>query len=289
VAISARVIADSCYDSEHWGAPTPRITTFVLRYPRFIHSEFMTHRMFSRNASSSRAIPVQKMIDAAMDDPAVPIFWGKNQPGMQAAEELQGPELAKAKQYWLEARNLNVDIVRDLNKIGLHKQIANRLLEPWMHIEVICTATDWDNFYALRTDAAAQPEMRALAVAMLSAHNESIPRKLVDLEDAKVITDAWHLPFVTFEERQTLGLVESLKHSVARCARVSYLNHEGKVDPDKDAGLHDKLLESGHFSPFEHQARIFDDFDRPYCRNFHGFEPYRALLPGETKGFTGLK
>lgn len=287
MAISARVIADSSYTSENWGVGPQRITTFVLRYPRFIHSEFMTHRVFSRNASSSRAIPVQKMIDAVMDDPALPIFWGKNQPGMQAAEELTGYELEKARQYWLEGRDHSVDIVRDLNKMGLHKQIANRILEPWMHIEVVCTATDWDNFYALRTDAAAQPEMRALALAMLAAHNESVPRKLVHMDETDVLTDNWHLPFVTFEERQSLDILAALKHSVARCARVSYLNHEGKIDPEKDAGLHDKLLESGHFSPFEHQARIFED--EPYCRNFRGFEPYRNIVPGETKGFTGLK
>lgn len=241
MGISAKVIADSIYENG------PRLTTFVLRYPRFVHAEFMTHRVFSRNAASSRAIPVQKMIDAVLKDPAMPVHWGKNQSGMQAREELDAADQESAQKAWLVARDSAVEHVNKLLDLGLHKQISNRILEPWMHIEVVCTATDWANFYALRDHPDAQPEMQALARAMIQAHSSSIPKELK--------SEQWHLPFV--DEPGDPALLTKI--SAARCARVSYLKHDGtKSSVEEDLGLYDRLMGGTpkHASPTEHQAKV---------------------------------
>ncbi len=268
--IEARVIADSISPND------ARLTTFVLTYPRFIHSEVMTHKWLSRNASSSRAIPVAKMMAAITGNPAMPEFWGRNQAGMQAVEELSGEELDMCKKIWLSGRDQALSHVEQFKTWDLHKQIANRILEPWMHITVVCSATDWDNFYWLRTDMAAQPEFRILAERMLAAHNASEPQSLISGE--------WHLPFVSWAEQ--LGLEEGRKASVARTARVSYNNHDG-TQPDlaKDAELHDRLLTSGHMSPFEHQATPA----KGRYGNFNDWMQYRFLIPNENRtNFPGL-
>lgn len=231
MTITAKVVADSAYMVY---GKRKRLTTFVLRYPRFIHAEFMTHRVFSRNASSSRAIPVAKMIQAIKDDPAMPVYWGKNQSGMQAAEELSAPEIEDMKGFWLSARNEAIRHAEEMLSRGLHKQIANRILEPWMHIEVVCTANQWANFYALRDHPDAQPEMQALAKAMFEAHVASQPEIL--------LPGLWHLPFVSEDEQEVEYGTRSVakageylcKVSAARCARVSYLKHDGtKSTPER--------------------------------------------------------
>ncbi len=293
MTITATVVADSINSR---GA---RLTTMVLTYPRFIHAEFMTHRVFSRNASSSRAIPVEKMLAAVKDNPVIPIHWGANQPGMQARAELddtiqdlQGPGYrdttarGKAKMEWLSSLSFNIERVKTLVGLGLHKQIANRLLEPHGHITVVATATEFPNFYSLRCHPDAEPHMQALAEAMLAAHNASTPKYLEP--------DEWHLPFVTDEERKTLPIDAQLRASVARCARVSYLNHD-KTEPDlvKDSELYDKLLASGHCSPFEHQARppiwmkneykIDGELQPKFMSNLRDWVQLRKLLVGENR------
>ena len=143
-----------------------RITTFQLKYWRGIHAELLTHRVFSRNASSSRAIPVAKMIEQVRQDPAMPIHWGANQSGMQAHKELQGEDRRKAMEQWFTAAEMASDIAEEMTKIGLHKQVANRILEPFQYISVVLTATDFDNWFELRDHEDAQPEIRELAREM---------------------------------------------------------------------------------------------------------------------------
>lgn len=228
----------------------PVLTTMQLRYPRFIHAEFMTHRVFSRNASSSRAIPVKKMLAQVWNDPATPIHWGKNQAGMQARETLQGWKLKAAKLLWKISGKGMCLVAWTLDRVGLHKQVANRLLEPWQFISVIVTATEWDNFFALRDHKDAQPEIKALAVAMKTAMSAATPQRLA--------RGQWHLPYVSEYEEIDYDTDTLLKLSAARCARVSYLTHEGK-DPSvkADTELHDKLVGGDpiHASPIEHQAQ----------------------------------
>lgn len=267
--ISARIIADSVSTSGS------RLTTFVLRYPRFIHAEFMTHRTLSRNAASSRAIPVNKFIKDVLTTPAVPVYWGSNKPGMQAGDELVGWRLNLSKALWVLSGVAMCGVAKMFEWIGLHKQIANRILEPWFYIEVVCTGTDFGNLYNLRAHKDAQPEFRELALQMIEAQKESQPKLLE--------SGQWHLPFITPFELDTYGEERCRRMSVARCARVSYKNHDGSApDLEKDLKLWKKLLDSGHVSPFEHQA---SPMLGPYevSGNFHGWSQYRKLLPNENR------
>ena len=284
MTITAEVVADSVSPAGI------RLTTMQLRYPKFIHGEFMTHRVFSRNASSSRAIPVERMIEDVLRDPAMPTFWGKNQTGMQAREELIGDDLENIQINWLEARDEAVKWARAMVRRGAHKQIVNRIVEPWCHINVVVTATEWANFFTLRCHPDAQPEMRTLAEAMRDAQETSEPKSLRPGE--------WHLPYVDAgdfavfdhhpaEERNQL----LIKLSVARCARVSYLTHDGKSpNVEDDLKLYDRLVGSTplHASPAEHQAT--PDAKSPYDfnwmnpsehGNFFGWRQYRKMLPNE--------
>lgn len=233
--ISAKIIAHSIANN------IPLITAEWC-YPRFIHSEVMTHRMFSRNASSSRAIPIEKMMLQVLDTPATPISWGKNKPGMQADITLDEWGKSTCKNIWLNASRDAIKSAKYLAEQGLHKQVANRLLEPFQWIKVIVTATEWDNFFKLRLHPDAQPEIQELAKCMKQAIDESTP---VELKPGE-----WHTPYgmgETVEERRFT--------SVAGCARVSYDNHDGSNRTViKDIKLHNDLFLAGHMSPFEHQA-----------------------------------
>lgn len=248
-----------------------RLTTMQLRYWRGIHGEFMTHRVFSRNASSSRAIPIITFLRQVWNDPAGPSHWGANNPGMQAKSELTGFKLWFAKQAWKWTGRSVCGAVWLVNKISKpHKQTFNRLLEPWQYISVIVTATEWDNFFELRNHKDAQPEIRELAIAMLSAMENSTP-----------VHRKYHIPYLTDAEEE--GYAEGywdldtlLKISTARCARVSYLTHDGNTpDIDKDIRLHDQLVVSVpiHASPTEHQAIAAADDE--FYKNFRGWKQYR--------------
>jgi thymidylate synthase ThyX len=244
MTITAKIIEDSV------SPDGKRLTTMQLCYPRFIHAEFMTHRLFSRNASSSRAIPVKKMIQMVRDEPAMPIHWGANQPGMQASAEIQHVEVAK--DIWLRAARNAANIAEEMEQIGLHKQVANRILEPFQHIHVIVTATEWENFFALRAHPDAQPEIHELALQMQLAMQMSEPAELKYSD--------WHLPYVTRAERKDVDLQRLRmlpKISAARCARVSYLTHDGQAPSvAKDMELYERLVGGVplHASPIEHQA-----------------------------------
>jgi len=247
-----------------------RITTFVLEYPRFVHAEFMTHRVFSRNAASSRAIPVSTFINRVDKFPAEPVHWGKNQKGMQAKQELDDQTKLQAKTIWYEARTDAIKSARKMQELGVHKQIVNRLLEPWLNIQVVITATEFDNFFQLRAHPDAQPEIAELAYKMQTAMDASIP-KVLNLTE-------WHIPFIR-EEEEDLPVETKLKISTARCARTSYYYHDGKKSTVKqDVELHDRLVGSKpiHASPTEHQGQAVSHNQR--FANFFGFRQYRWYL-----------
>ena len=267
---AARIVLDSV--AVHGG----RLTTMEVRYPRFVHSEMMTHRLFSRNAASSRAIPVRKMIEAVRADPALPISWGRNRPGMSAGEVLDPERRARAEAIWREALAHALDAAERLaaEDVGVHKQLVNRLLEPFAWITVIITASEWSNFFTQRCHPDAQPEIRAIAERMLAAYRASVP--------VTVASEHWHLPLILDDER---GLAEEelRRISVARCARVSYLTHDGTRDHAKDLALYDRLVEggaNGHWSPFEHVATPLAEANR-WSGNFRGWEQLRKRFPDE--------
>ena len=248
------------------------IATFQLKYHRYILSEVNTHRMLSRNSSSSRAIPIAKTIDQVRNSPAMPIHWGKNIPGMQATEQLEGSELEDAKRIWLEAANKVADLAEELDRLGIHKQVGNRIMEPFTYISTIVTSTEWDNFFELRAHPDAQPEFHELAVKMRDAMENSTPT-ILNVGD-------WHLPYISDEEATTLDTELLIKMSAARCARVSYLTHDGKKpNIDNDLKLYDRLVGSVplHASPIEHQATPLIDEYEP-SRNFRGWSQYREMV-----------
>lgn len=271
---SAKVITDSLNI-----VTGDRLTTMIIKHHRFVHSEFMTHRVLSRNSSSSRAIPVNKQIQNLIDDAVYPLYWGKNQKGMQAGQELSENEINQAAKIWDSAKQNAINTAKTLIEMGVHKQIVNRLLEPFSTITVIVSATEWTNFFSQRCHKDAQPEIQALAYQMQKAYQESQPRELQLGE--------WHLPLIRLEDYtpgvdKTVERARILKISTGRCARVSYLNHEGVRDVNADIDLHDKLLSSApaHLSPFEHQAVATGS--QKNLGNFRGFQQYRKMVESTT-------
>ena len=300
MGFDAKVLADSQSPAGY------RLTTLEATFPRFVLAEFNTHRVFSRNSASSRAIPIAKQLRRVLEQPYVPIEFGSNQPGMQAGPALDGEKREAAEGEWLRARDdavrrvlglvadpdmaqgdlLDVlgqveEATRAKNRPGewlnVHKQVANRLLEPFMWHTVIVTATEWENFWNLRCHPDAQPEIRLVAESMCAAVESSEPVHLAEGE--------WHLPLVREEDREQVSSAEDLiRISAGRCARVSYLTHAGKRDLAADIELHDRLLESGHMSPLEHPARPLSATEleeNEWCGNFRGWFPYRKEIAGE--------
>lgn len=273
MAYKVKILADSV------GVNGVRLTTWELTYPRFVHAELMTHRLFSRNSASSRAIPTKTLMRQIRKDPAMPVWWGKNQKGMQAREELTGWRKAIVRFTWLQARWFALFFAWTLTKLDMHKQIANRVLEPWMFITVIVTATEFENWFKLRCHPDAQPEIGWVAQEMKHQYDEHIPQFLVPGE--------WHLPLID-EDVKNGWIIDSFdagsacKVSVGRCARVSYLTHDGKRDMAEDVKLADRLMESGHWSPFEHVAQALGKYSGGFNRtegkwsgNLRGWLQYR--------------
>lgn len=244
------------------------IVTMSLVYPRFVHSEFMTHRVFSRNAMSSRAVPVAKMIAQVRQSPAMPIHWGTNQPGMQANGEVNAEAKADAISLWRQSAMVAAATAEGMMDLGLHKQVVNRILEPFQWMRTIVTATEWDNFFKLRCHDMAEPNMRALAECMRDA-----------LMQSDAVERDFHLPYADKMEISTTGELNNVcMISAARCARVSYLNHDGSApDMTKDLALADTLKTSGHASPFEHVAFAMKAA-RGTSRNFTGWLQFRETL-----------
>lgn len=295
--IKVKIIADSIAKTL---SGLKRITTYELEYPRFIHSEFMTHRLFSRNAASSRAIPVNKMIDNVIDNTAIPIHWGKNQRGMQAKEECHNPVLINdeektTEEAWNCSRDKIIEVARAFTEAGYHKQIVNRLLEPYQNIKVICTATEYDNFFYLRYHEDAQPEIMELAKQMYHTRENNKPQYLLEGE--------WHLPYInedimneclSFSNNSKEGALEVAKKvSASCCAQVSYRTLNAGVE--KALKIYNALVESKpvHASPFEHQATPISSYNslgitHTDCKrnlwsgNFNGWVQYRQLISNNT-------
>ena len=253
-----------------------RLTTFLVTYWRAILPEMLTHKMHSFSTSSSRAIPLAKQIQMVQNEITYPVEWGKNQSGMQSAGSLDDERCYTAKGIWDDAAGNAIASAKLLDLLGLHKQVATRILEPFLPVTQVITATEYENFFKLRCHADAQPDIRALAERMRKLYLDNTPRTLGKTE--------LHLPFVSEDERTEHNKVITLMLSAARCARTSYLNHDqSEPDVDKDTKLFHRLIEHGHFSPLSHQGKRIDlvdynlvdrNFDR-WSANFKGFSQYR--------------
>jgi hypothetical protein len=283
MAYSAKVILDSINEAGN------RLSTIEAVLPLPVWNEVLTHRALSRNAASSRAIPVEKQIQRVIDDPFIPVYWGKNQRGMQAAEELSPDEREHARQKWLDGRDAAAIVADELLAMGVHKQLASRVLAPYAWITALISATEWDNFLGLRQDWAipsgvtdvremfnpafpAQPELQVAAYMIREALLASTPQFLEQ--------GAWHLPLVSAEDYEGFNTSALRKISIGRAARISYLTHDGKRDRIADIDLHDKLETDHHLSPFEHVAYADAWIER--SGNFTGgWVQYRKLMVGE--------
>lgn len=259
---SVRIVQDSINVRDQ------RITTFLLTYPRFIHSELMTHRVFARNAASSRAIPYVKMRDTMLENPASPVFWGANQSGMQARTEMEEHSRHAAQRIWKNAALAACQYADELNSLGLHKQHVNRLLEPWQWMTTLLTGTDFENFFCLRAHEDAAPEFAHLANMMLSAYNASTPKSLHEQE--------WHIPLMD-ELTEGMDLDTKLKVCVARCARTSLRNFDGTFSVEKDVALYTDLSTRGHWSAFEHAALCSPDANNGPFTGWVQFRKFHAL------------
>ena len=281
MSITAQIVADSV------SPQGIRLSTLSLKYPRWIHAEFMTHRLFSRNASSSRAVPSKRLRALERE---YPLWWGANIPGMQAGGKLSDEQGTKAKAIWDRMADACIEGVAELAELGLHKQWANRPLEWFTSISVLVSATAFDNFFGVRWHPDAQPEIQELARQMFAALQSATPRPLEP--------DQWHLPYVSADEEKSLGLDVARRCSAARCARVSYLNHDGTTpNVAKDLDTFAKLAGDPngpphplHASPMEHQAtpdRLRDAADPESWQfpaqhgNFRGWRQYRKMLSNE--------
>jgi thymidylate synthase ThyX len=246
-----------------------RLTTIEVTLHRFVLAELNTHRVFSRNSASSRAVPTPKQLQRLLDDPAVPVEFGTNQRGMQAGEPLTGADHDAALATWLEARDHAVEAARTLFDLGVHKQVVNRILEPFMWHTVIVTATDWDGFWQQRCSPLAQPEIRVAAEAMRAAYDASEP--------VPVPVGGWHTPYVRDDEAD-LDLEVKKRIAAARCARVSYLTHDGRRDLAADETLYERLVSAdpAHWSPLEHVATPADAETVP--GNYRGWAQLRHVI-----------
>lgn len=283
------------------------IATFILEYPRIIHSELMTHRVFSRNSASSRAIPTKAVISDIRDNPADIVWWGKNMTGMQAKEELTGWRLKAAKILHVLGRESAILISRLQLAVGLHKQIANRRLETYQNIRVVVTSTEWNNFFALRNHPDAQPEFQLLASMMYSTMSSSVPEILKP--------GHWHIPYIhtvinedgnqefyffnpndQTDLLRAFSLNDALKISASLAAQESYRKSDSSLE--KAEVIWERLVGSApvHASPTEHQAMAMqyaksvndswesgithmDRNDNYWSGNFRGFIQHRQLIP----------
>ena len=264
-----KIIADSQY---HFGT---RLTTFQVKYWRPILSEVNTHRAFSRNAASSRAMSFTKRCDQVRENLFVPAHWNAEQKGMIGGDEFSDDvkeiinadiqKLANATANYLE--ELNGKIERITGK-SIHKQYLNRYLEPFVPVTQLISATDWDNFFDLRIKPDAQPEIYDVARKMNELLTTNTPHNL-DFNQ-------WHLPYVTDSEFDEYGLVIARKISVARCARVSYRAYDGNTKLENDLALYERLLKGKHMSPFEHVATPTED-ERLWA-NYRGWAQFRSFV-----------
>ncbi len=263
---SAKIIADSLAPSGK------RLTTMEVCFPRFILAEFNTHRQFSRNSASSRAIPTEKIIARVMENPFVPEEFVENKKGMQGGAILEKSMHLDCVETWLNARNNAVYEARNLLARNVHKQYVNRLLEPFMWHTAIVSATEWSNFFAQRCHPDAQPEIQKIAYMMRELYEANVP----DVLNVR----AWHLPYIQDDEWE-MNIGDKVRLSVARCARVSYLSQDGLREHEADYALFARLEQGSHWSPFEHVAQASEEDVQ--SGNFTGWVQYRKRFANECR------
>lgn len=284
------------------------LVTMHLHYPDIIHGEVMTHRVFSRNARSMRAVPVQTMLKEVRENPFVPWHWGKNQRGMQASEECNEPidcryipleldvDRISREDAWRHSARVAASMAEAYAQAGYHKQVANRIIAPYTWKHTLISSTSWANFLHLRDHDDAEPHFHDLAGLVREA--------LAGAEYQKLAPGEWHLPYITDEDRarayarERVGEANAIlqKLSVARSARISYAPFDGDASIERELERYNLLVGSHplHASPAEHQAQVDKYAGDPMSNDFTGYAnehlsgnlgpgwiQYRKTLPGE--------
>lgn len=280
---AAQILADSVSPLGY------RLTTFQVTFPRIVLAEVNTHKMLSKSSASSRAIPVKDKIAQVVADPFMPEAFGKNRSGMQATEVLGDEQTQKARKIWDYLTEQAIIGAEQLAEIEVHKQLANRVLEPYSYHTAILTGTDWDNFEHLRVHPAAQGEFVTVARMMKELRAESTPQVLE--------RGQWHLPHVPELQGEVTKRDEILaahrddvkfwtdwaKVSAARCGRVSFLRQDRR-DFAADLARTEDFIEKGHLSPLEHTARplelweecAFEQWEADFWIEGHGTRTLRV-------------
>lgn len=266
-----KVLADSVAPSGD------RLTTLQVCFPRFILAEVNTHRVLSRNYRSSRAVPVEKLLEEVRTSPFIPSQFTRNQAGMQGGEALTGEELDAARTAWVAAARIAADNAEVMANLGVHKQYANRGLEPYLYVHGVISATAWENFFTLRCHPDAQPEFQELANLVREALRTSEPVDCGYDSYQRTHHRDWHLPYITEVERSQYVLDHLKMMSAARCAWVSYKPFdESEVSNfEKVERTFQKLMSTPmHASPMEHVATP----GNTHPANFDGWVQWRHLL-----------
>ena len=290
---TVEIIADSI-------APNgKRITTLRSIYWLCIHPEHLRHGPISHSVASGRAIPISRTIEQVTDNPWYPSQYGKTHKGMQHSEVFTGDDVHELDKLWLETSRLMLEQVEKFNKIGVTKQLTNRLLAPWVQVRDVTTSTDYDAFLKLRLHDTAEIHIQELAVETLVALATSVPKKLEPGE--------WHLPFITDDDREyalytfkeqepesytfpmevedafarhNVSMADQLLIliSAARCAYTSYDKNKGKTRDAELTTAARKLLPYHHYSPFEHQARARNVSKYYVSGRSRGWQQARKIL-----------
>ena len=273
-----KIVADSEYEGK-------RLTTFEVTYWRPLLPETNTHRVFSRNTSSSRAKPFVKRLEEAMHNTYVPAHWNSEKPGMVGGEEFTDDIKNHINRKINLLANITANYIKAMDedvyeRTGqhIHKQYLNRYLEPFIGVTQLITSTEWSNWFKLRMASDAQPEIKDVATEMFYALQDNEPEKFSE-EEVKA-NRAVHLPYISQEELVKYGIDTCYKISVARCARISYKTYEDGGVVEKDLALYDHLYKSGHMSPFEHVAKP-GNIDQSYF-NLTGWRSLRYALETNT-------
>lgn len=256
---------------------TRNLYTFELRYPRIIHGELMTHRVFSRNAMSSRATPAKVLIKEVEDNPYIPTYIIQNKSGMIGGAIVDEQTYSDYLDAYTSSMNSAIEAAKKMDALGVHKNLINRILEPYSFMKTVVTATEWDNFFKLRLAPDAEPNMQDLAKAIKMSMDNAKPEAVEEVDPDKVMV-VQHLPYVSKEEAKNLHWLTAMMVSAARCARVSYYNHDGtKPDIDKDLKLFNRLLNCGHMSPMEHPC-VSSAYTNANYFNIRGFRSLRYIV-----------
>lgn len=252
----------------HSRAPNgEELITLEIEMHRFVLPEFNTHRVCSRNFQSSRAVPTQKLLDQIKSVPAMPVFWGANQSGMIADNELPEDIRQLCENIWKEAAQSAARYATQLHNLNCHKQIVNRLLEPFMWTKGVVTATReaYEGFFLLRSHYAAQPEIKALSDAMKASIEGSTPNDLS--------YGGYHLPYVDNDlilniHGKRRNISNLVKVSTSCNAQVSYRVLDDSLE--KAVKIYEMLNlpkngvypeDPPHFSPTEHVAKVVKDYE----------------------------